>query len=294
MFKCCISFSHSHKVLMKSTSAALITFHIDSFFFSFLLQKRFHCWPVNINRITKITLLFKHCNIHKKHRALSRASSSRDETGRGSCEVMRLFGFRHKHFSSPPSQWHCSSLAGDKLVVFTLCSSPSSAGGSAWARWGLKAPGWPWRGTSCPAAPPPPSGPRSTGPKAGRRTPGSAGSCSCRLRTSCCRPPEEKHQGHRPSENSHRTRTFHKKFSVFLVPGGFLYWCSSRNKSSKWPLELMRTLLLIESLLSQKCESVCLHSHTPATSTTFPTSLMCEWCVWSENLVKIRRNVPEK
>lgn len=225
MFKCCISFSHSHKVLMKSTSAALITFHIDSFFFSFLLQKRFHCWPVNINRITKITLLFKHCNIHKKHRALSRASSSRDETGRGSCEVMRLFGFRHKHFSSPPSQWHCSSLAGDKLVVFTLCSSPSSAGGSAWARWGLKAPGWPWRGTSCPAAPPPPSGPRSTGPKAGRRTPGSAGSCSCRLRTSCCRPPEEKHQGHRPSENSHRTRTFHKKFSEFLVPGGFLYWC---------------------------------------------------------------------
>lgn len=210
---------------MKSTSAALITFHIDSFFFSFLLQKRFHCWPVNINKITKIKLLFKHCNIHKKHWALSRASSSRDETGRGSCEVMRLFGFRHKHFSSPPSQWHCSSLAGDKLVVFTLCSSPSSAGGSAWARWGLKAPGWPWRGTSCPAAPPPPSGPRSTGPKAGRRTPGSAGSCSCRLRTLCCQPPEEKHQGHRPSENSHRSRTFHKKFSVFLVPGGFLYWC---------------------------------------------------------------------
>lgn len=148
--------------------------------------------------------------IHKCEAALSIL------TGWICCQPRQETGREQEVVSGPQKNmvtWFLSTTASPLIYKFTVglffvsCWSTdrgqftfmlfpllSSAAWSAWARWGLRAPGWPWLGISSPAAPPPPSGPQSTGSLAGRRRPGSAGCCSCRLRTWCCRPPGERHQ----------------------------------------------------------------------------------------------------
>lgn len=98
-----------------------------------------------------------------------------------------------------------------------LCPLPSSAAGFLLALWELRAPGWPWRCISFPAALPPLSGPQSTAPEAGRQTPGSAGCCSCMLQMSCCQPPDEKQERRQLSKYHHKKQNKFKHKKAILI-----------------------------------------------------------------------------
>lgn len=97
--------------------------------------------------------------------------------------------------------WWGTDLGQSELM---LCPLLSSAAGFLLVLWGLRAPEWPWLCISFPAALPPLSGPQNTAPEAGRRTPGSAGCCSCMLQMSCCQPPDEKQERRQVCKHYHK------------------------------------------------------------------------------------------